>query len=303
MPRGKKRKADESITKPVGVTQRGVVGIGHSSRAARERNKQVTEGTFIINKVLLLRFKRKVRLVDPDAAFMVNGNVKSVTHSLCGRSVIMKEPYNTAHFSRHIGTCKGLSKTPVPSGGGMFKFLVQKKQTPAPPLRSLPCPGLSGLQHERIPIYLRRSSAPGGGATSRTILAQRLYSDRKYAQLTKVQKTNVRHLQCLQFRWINDHHEERVVSTKCLKMVMARGDVDEVDPCTECIALLQLGTLRNALCRPIPDDKNLKYTPKECFGTLLGKLYAAHLGLREIMESPVRTFLVQNHDKSSSQFT
>ena len=266
---------------------------------ARERNKQVMEGTFVINNLLLLRFKRKVRLVDPSAVFVVNGNVKSVMHSLCGQLVTMKEPYNTAHFFRHIGTCKGSSKTPVPSGAGISRFLVQKKQTTTL-LRSLPCPGLTGSHHEHIPIYLRRSSAPGGGATSRTIAARELYNDCKYVELTKVQKANVRHLQRLQFRWINDHHEERVVSTKCLGMVLMKEDIDKVDPCVECIALLHLGALRNALSRPIPDDENLKYTPKECLGTLLGKLYAAHLGLREIVESPVCTFLPQIRSTLSS---
>ncbi|KAF9646258.1 hypothetical protein BDM02DRAFT_3075868, partial [Thelephora ganbajun] len=136
---------------------------------------------------------------------------------------------------------------------------------------------------------LRRSSAPGGGATSRTIITQELYNGCKYKQLTKVQKANVRRIQTLRFRWINDHHEERVVSVKCLGTVATKAGIEEAEPCTECVALLRLRTLRNVLHRPIPDDKNLKYIPKECLGTLLGKLYVAHLGLREIMESPVRT--------------
>ena len=73
-------------------------------------------------------------------------------------------------------------------------------------------------------------------------------------------------------------------------MVATSDGADEADPCLECVALLRLATLRNALRRPIPDDKNLKYTPKECLGTILSKLYAGHLGLREIMESPVCAF-------------
>lgn len=289
-PKGKKRKADESILEPAEIAQSRVVGISHSAQAARKRNKQVAEGTFVTNNLLLLRFKRKIRLVDPDAVFMVNGNVKAVTHSLCGGLVTMKEPYNTSHFHRHIGTCKGLLKTTVPPGGGIARFLVRKEQIMVP-LRYLPCPGLNGSQHELIPVYLHRSSAPGGGATSRTIISRDLYNGLRYAHLTKVQKANVRRLQALQFRWINDHHEERVVSAKCLGMVATRESVDEADPCVECIALLRLAVLRNALRRPIPDDKNLKYTPKECLGTLLSKLYASHLGLREIMESPVRILL------------
>lgn len=288
--RVKKRKADELSTPPVKFTQSRAVGVSHSARIARERNKQVSEGTFVIDNRLFLRFKRKIRLVDPDAVFEVSGNVKLVTHSLCGQSVTMKEPYNTSRFLQHLDRCKGSPETATPLCGGITKFLVRTMA----PLRSIPCPGLNGSQHERIPIYLQRSSAPGGGATSRTIISRELYDGNKYAQLSKVQKANVRRLQVLRFRWVNDHHEGRVFSTRCLRMVSAREGVDEVDPCTECMALLSLGSLRNALRRPIPDDKNLKYTPKECLGTLLGKLYAAHLGLREIMESPVRIFLMQS---------
>ena len=293
-PRGKKRKADEPIT------QSGVVGMSHSARAARKRNKKVADGTFVTNDTLLLRFKRKVRLVDPSAGFMVDGNVKKVTHSLCGRSVMMKEPYNTGHFLRHLDTCKGPLKTVIPPGGGITRFLVRKEKTSAPP-QLLPCPGLNGVQHECIPTYLRRSSAPGGGATSRTIISRELYDGCKYKKLTKAQKANVRRLQVLQFRWINDHHEGRIVSAKCLGMVPTSEGADEADPCPECTALLRLAALRNALRRPIPDDKNLKYTPKECLGTCLSKLYAGHLGLREIMESPVRAFPPpQRHSVSNS---
>ena len=208
----------------------------------------------------------------------------------------MKEPYNTAHFVRHVEGCEGPPKTthgrknntPVPPGEGIFGFLIPQKQTRAP-LLSLPCPGLTGLQHERIPIYLRRSSAPGGGATSRTIITREIYDGYTYKQLTKVQKANVRKIQVLRFRWINDHREERVVLVKCLGLVMAKVGAEEVEPCEECMALLHLNARRSVLRRLIPDDKNLKYTPKECLATLLGKLYVSHLGLREIMESPVRT--------------
>lgn len=272
-----------------------LVGASRSARLAREWNKQVAEGTFITDSARLLKFKQKIRLIDPSATFMVNGNVKLVTHSLCGRAVTMKEPYNTAHFSRHINVCKT-------SGHGISRFLIQKKQITAP-LQSLPCPGLSGSQHKRIPIYLRRSSATGGGATSRTIIAQELYDGSQYRELTKVQKANVRHLQALQLRWINDHNEECVMSTKCLGMITAKAGTDEADPCVECVALLRLGILRNALRRPVPDTKNLKYTPKEHLSTLLGKLYSAHRGLDEIMESPVRTSLIPSHSTLSSHKT
>ena len=74
---------------------------------------------------------------------------------------------------------------------------------------------------------------------------------------------------------------------------MARVGIEGAEPCVECVALLRLNTLRSVLRRPIPDDKNLKYIPKECLTTLLGQLYVKHLGLCEIMESQVCTFLMQ----------
>lgn len=300
-PREKKRKAEDLATViPAELVESGlVVGTSRSARTARTQNEQVADGTFVIDNRKLLQFKRKIRLVDPGAGFMVEGNVKRVMHSLCGKDFTMKQPYNTGHFTRHVGTCTGPPKTirgrkntsaPTPPGTGIFRFLVPKNQTIMPP-QSLPCPGLTKSQHERIPIYLSRSSAPGGGVTSRTIVARKIYSGHKYSQLTRVQKANVRRIQVLQFRWINDHHEERVVSAKCLKMVATKAGLEEAEPCVECVALLRLGTLRSVLSRPIPDDKNLKYIPKECLSTLVGKLYVTFLGLREIMESQVCIFL------------
>ena len=93
----------------------------------------MANGTFIMDKdnKMLLQFKRKIRLVDPRAGFMVNANVKAVSHSLCSQTVTMKEPYNTAHFIRHTGTCRGLLKTThsqkntsvqIPSGNGILRF-------------------------------------------------------------------------------------------------------------------------------------------------------------------------------------
>jgi hypothetical protein len=301
-PKGNKRKAEEPVTAmPVKTVTGGiVVGMSRSARAARTRNKQVADGTFTVDTRKLLQFKRKIRLVDPGAGFMVDGNVKRVTHSFCGQTLTMKEPYNTAHFTRHTETCMGPPKTthgrknksaPVPPGGGISRFLVLKKQAILPLQSFLPCPGLTGSQHEQIPIYLGRSGAPGGGATSRTIITKEFYDECKYRQLTKVQKANIRRIQVLRFRWINDHHEERIVSVRCLKMVATKTGIEEAEPCVECVALLGLSTLRSVLRRPVPDDKNLKYIPKECLSTLLGKLYATHLGLREIMESQVCHFL------------
>lgn len=299
MPKGKKRKAENTVTTAPAnrSTQGEAVGSSRSAQVARTRNEQVANGTFVVNNTFLLPFKRKIRLIDPGADFVVGGNVKAVTHSVCGQTVKMKEPYNTAHFIRHTGTCSGPPKVtrgrkntfvPPPPNGGISRFFVPAKRAIAVPLQSLPCPGLTEAQHARIPIYLRRSSASGGGATSRTIITQQLYNGCIYKHLTKVQKANVRRTQALRFRWINDHHEERVVSAKCLGTVATKAGIEEAEPCTECTALLRLRVLRNVLRRPVPDDKNLKYIPKECIGTILGKLYVAHLGLREIMEAPVR---------------
>ena len=97
-PSGKKRKVAKLTATPARTVQhRGTVGMSRSARVARERNQQVAEGTFVTDNALLLQFKRKIRLIDPDASFMVNGNIKSVKHSLCGRSVMMKAAA-MAHF-------------------------------------------------------------------------------------------------------------------------------------------------------------------------------------------------------------
>lgn len=172
IPNEKKRKAKNSAVMPPATVVRSkpVVGMSRSARAARARNTQVTNGTFVIDNRMLLQFKCKIRLVDPGASFTVGKNIKVVTHSLCGQTVMMKEPYNIAHFLRHTGTCTGPPKTTygqrnksvhVPPGGGIFKFLVPRKKG-IMLIQSLPCPGLTGSQHHQIPTYLHRSSVPGG---------------------------------------------------------------------------------------------------------------------------------------------
>ena len=241
------------------------VGIGHSATSSRSLNEKIHNGTFLLNPTRWKTFQRKIHLCDQNATFYEN-EPRSVRHSKCGKILQMKEPYNIAYFENHVAKCKKTTAAGMPTLASMFsnqlRTQVPKVKVEAKPSNPTPCPGLSASNHSRIPIYLKRSPAQGGGAMRIDKLSSSLYPDTPYSLLSNQKQVDVRAAQKTQYRWRNEPDLVKIYSTACKKTSHISDFDNSPAPCYECQALLNDTLFRKALARDLPDPENVKYTPK-----------------------------------------
>ena len=241
------------------------IGISQSATASRSLNEKIHNGTFLLNPTRWKNFQRKIRLCDRNATFNEN-EPRSVRHSKCGKLLQMKDPYNIGNFEKHVANCKKTTTVGMPTLASMFsnqlRTQVPKVKDTAKFSIPTPCPGLSASNHPRIPIYLKRSPAPGGGAMRIDRLASSMYPDTPYSQLSDGKRLDVRAAQKTQNRWRNEPNLAKIYSTAC-KRIAHISDLDSSPaPCYECQVLLIDTSFRKALARDLPDPANVKYTPK-----------------------------------------
>ena len=95
-------------------------------------------------------------------------------------------------------------------------------------------------------------------------------------------------------KWRNDHQNDHVYSTSCLKDVMLLvSDQSSPTPCFNCESLLQDYYFKKALQRRPPTDKNLIHMNKRWrTSDRLVNLYGRVSGLKEIIELPVSEYQV-----------
>lgn len=247
------------------------VGISQSATASRSLNEKIHNGTFLLNPTRWKNFQRKIHLCDRNATFNEN-EPRSVRHSKCGKILQMKEPYNiqVGNFETHVAKCKKTSTVGMPTLASMFSNQLRTQipkvkddsEAAAKPSIPTPCPGLSASNHPRIPIYLKRSPAHGGGAMRIDKLASSLYPDTPYSLLSNRKQVDVRAAQKTQYRWRNEPNLVKIYSTSCKKTAHISGFDNSPAPCYECQALLNDTLFRKALARDLPDPENVKYTPK-----------------------------------------
>lgn len=199
-------------TKAKGPAQHGQSGIVGISKAAQRNTKEKARGkagTLVIDKVKMHRFMEKLYQDDPLAIRPPNDNTgRAVRHSICGKTILMANIYQTKTWNEHVEKCKwrGLTKKfPVantrpleaffkPLGASDIKKLqVQVAQDEeirldgnAPGDSDEPqfgiCGGLSETT-EAVPEetlaklirYLGRETSKGGGGLSKEVNAQKLF--------------------------------------------------------------------------------------------------------------------------------
>ena len=249
------------------------------------------KGEFIPKPANLARWKKKLIEIDP-GCLPDEKTAKRVRHSVCGRWVALKDVYDTVRFKDHIH--KQCHKRPPTATAQMpevsqweSKFNITLGE-PRKQSRSQPCPGLTERDDNRIPIYLGRTSAIGGGARSITRIALERFK-KLYRKLSKTKKKEVLDVQMHEHRWINDHFNGRVFSHLCLKSVSGIDSFDDrVHPCSNCGSLLHDAQFKRALNKPVPKDRNIKYLNKRWLPSdKLISLYARVVGLKEIIEESV----------------
>lgn len=142
----------------------GPTGISISARSSRAAREAVKNDTFEVSRKKEARWREKIGRIDQRARFFPN-NVKDVGHFACGKTIKVKDPFDTTRFRRHVKDCQGDKKKVNAAGNtctlaelmaGKWgqaaktgqKVKQEKKQ------ERLPCRGHSEADHMDIPIYL-----------------------------------------------------------------------------------------------------------------------------------------------------
>ncbi|KAF4569611.1 hypothetical protein EYR36_009408 [Pleurotus pulmonarius] len=290
---------------PVGVGKRsrlpssgdesssGKESSGSSVSAPKGRSKAVVKSRRGLRKAApmveeekLTRWKNKLLEDDPKVRFLPD-NPRRVQHSVCASIVTMKGMYDASRWNEHITkSCPGKPKTkkqkaakaalethPIkswfiprtdaskvsPSLQPLAKK-VQKKPT-------VPCPGVSELDHARIAIYLRRSGAMGGGARSLATLSMARFG-KVFSELDNEEdRRTIVDEQEGEFKWRNDYNRQCVFSTECERMVEDRAPSRRL-PCARCRKLLKDYRFMDVLRKDLPKVEHMTK------------------GLKEIIEAP-----------------
>ena len=145
----------------------------------------------------------------------------------------------------------------------------------------MPCPGLTHLDHPRVPIYLARCSLPCGGAPPRHILRARILRAIPTVESERLERL-VFSAERKEARWINNHMSSAIVSPKCTGKGFVSSD-GIISCCGTCIQLLHLKTLQNALNRIPCEPRKAKYTPKAFRNPLLGEAFSRHEDVYELV--------------------
>ncbi|CAB4385781.1 unnamed protein product [Rhizophagus irregularis] len=121
----------------------------------------------------------------------------------------------------------------------------------------------SGLSDEKVKLYLRRVGfvTTFGGAPPPEIVARELFGNKikssfHWKDLNKKENDQLLDTLRSQAKWINDSTTFCVRSTKCLTYI---DGINEV--CRQCLDLKKSKVFLNAIDKPIPKEKNRKYTP------------------------------------------
>lgn len=289
------------------TTSGGAIGVGKSSMAAQELKAKLRAGAIGDTGLRSRqeRFAAKVREIDADAIIQFDDATTRVTHSTCNKPNTMKGPFEIGHFKRHISTCKvvkakgsTLKAFFVPSKlSGDNEALTQEEAKAVLTPIERPCAGLTAALDKRITQYLARTGARSAGGPSFDKVAIRLF-EKEYSALCKSKKQTVQIQQQNEHRWELDRTYQRVVSTKCLKVVttrVAQALTDKQEEihwqtliCAYCRAVFNLHEFKVAINVEEPEEFNYKYVNKRFQGEALGHVYLRCKGARELIESKVR---------------
>jgi len=119
------------------------------------------------------------------------------------------------------------------------------------------------------------------GVRIRTKSQKTWFPGKEYRFLTAREKNSVRAAQWQQYQWLNNADIETVFAASCTKVVqVAKGG--DPSPCPSCMEVLKNRQFKQAISIPLPDEKNLKFTPKRLWMRQPLKHYAHATGLQAI---------------------
>lgn len=296
-------------------------GTSRSAKASRARREKLRQGELRVDQAELGRWKQKLLADDPNVEFHPS-DVRSVRHSTCGKSILMKEVCDATRWRTHLKNCNGSGKKRKPSAGvptllrlgfesvkaTMGSIIIEKKsvstgleggdesKADTHNQETVPCPGIVEANNPRIPTYLHRTGVSGGGARSVKVIAGEIYN-KLFSVLGKKAKQNVLDRQQHEHKWRNDHRHLRVFAVACKRTVPH----NDPQPCSECTQVLSSKPFKDALRKSNPEEKNYIYTNHRFRNPLLGNIYARTIGLKELIEMPV-SFWYLHFKFDSSEF-
>ncbi|KAH9841944.1 uncharacterized protein C8Q71DRAFT_885445 [Rhodofomes roseus] len=161
-----------------------------------------------------------------------------------------------------------------------------KASEPAQEPDSVPCGGITKFHAPNVVQYLRRTGAHGGGARSKTVIADELYG-RPFGELNDAQRLVVDRQQRQEQRWRNDHIRQAIFAVDCKRIIprhlLKHGSVENAI-CVCCSSVNNWKRTKTALRVPAPDPEHYKYLNYQYRNENLGHLYARTAGLQDLLE-------------------
>ena len=276
----------------------GFVGTSRSAIASRKLKQEFRDGTHVVNEAKRANFVTECRLVDRLSQFRYEKDTWSVFHSKCGAWRVMAEPYSSTKFKQHVNSCKSTGKAEGHTTLTSFFGVPSKAQQKVPakqgnktnneaPNIDCPCSGITARHDARVPDFITRTGAEGGGARSVTKIADELFK-KKYADLSERKKTRVDVAQRHEWTFCFDRVLMAIFSTKCEKYVKGAKDSEDSHTCSQCLAvLLSDSRFKSGLRVPIPEDGNFRYLNEKYQGKSTAERYAKSQGLQDLLEDKV----------------
>ncbi|KAL1715093.1 hypothetical protein EV715DRAFT_171202, partial [Schizophyllum commune] len=158
----------------------------------------------------------------------------------------------------------------------------------------LPCTGLSG---EALEDYFSRPIAGGGGAHSVNYYALDLFQ-KPYKRLSRNKQAAIRRVKKLAWLWNADTNRKVVYHHDCTNKAVSPATpapdskywpsgAKRNGACDVCCSLWDEPRFRQVVRKPVPDDRNIKYSNKEYVEGHLVRMYSLAKGLKAIVEGKV----------------
>lgn len=149
------------------------------------------------------------------------------------------------------------------------------------------CLGITASHDERVPKFITRTGADGGGARSVTKIAGELFN-KAYGELSERKKSQVDTAQMHEWSFRFDRLRMAIHSSKCKKVVAAPEIDGGPHTCHECLDMHNSDQrLKSGLQKPMPKLENFKYLNEQYQGKSTAEWYAKTQGLLEIIQDKV----------------
>lgn len=221
----------------------GPVGLAKSSKSSMASRRAADRGEVTVEA--REKWKKKILAVDSRAEFYED-DFRGVRCSNCGNKRLVKDANDWKRFEKHYISCVDNKRDKKPSNvktsrtstltSGFLRFRWKTVSSSGVTVdhKPLPCPGLTEADEKRIPVYLGRTGASGGGARSITKIAKEHFAS-LFRQLRRHEKDAVLDLQSHEHKWRNDHRKLCVFATDCDTLAKpGRSAESRPLPCQPC---------------------------------------------------------------------